>query len=425
MTDLAADLCAFVDASPTPSHAVAEMAARLRAAGFTELDERAHWALSPGGRHYAIREGSIAAFAVGAAAPSDGGFRLVGAHTDSPGFAVRPAPDLRRNGFDLVGVEPYGGVLLHSWFDRDLTVAGRVAVRDGDGITSHLVRLPGAPLRIPNLSIHLYREIREEGFRPDPQRHTVPVLGLDEPGHLLSLVAAHADVDPDAILGHDLALVDTQPAAVGGRNDEFVFAPRLDNLASCHAGLHALLGAEPGNATAVLVANDHEEVGSSSAEGAQGSFLEDVLRRIVSAVEGDDGQAFPRACAKSRLVSCDMAHGVHPNYADRHEPAHQPRLGGGPVIKSNANQSYATDALGMAHFRAACADAGVGVQHFVTRADLPCGSTIGPITATRLGVATVDVGNPMLSMHSCREQAAAADIPAMIAALTSHLSSHG
>jgi len=425
MTDLAGDLCAFIDASPTPSHAVAEMAGRLRAAGFTELDERAHWSLAPGGRHFAVRDGSIAAFVVGAAAPSEGGFRLVGAHTDSPGFAVRPTPDLRRSGYDLVGVEPYGGVLLHTWFDRDLTVAGRVAVRDGDGIATRLVRLPGAPLRMPNLSIHLYREIREDGFRPDPQRHTVPVLGLDAPGHLLTLVAAHAEVDADAVLGHDLVLTDTQPAAIGGRDEEFVFAPRLDNLASCHAGLHALLSAEAGGATAVLVANDHEEVGSSSAEGAQGSFLEDVLRRIVSATEGDDGQAFPRACANSRLVSCDMAHGVHPNYADRHEPGHRPRLGGGPVVKSNANQSYATDAIGMAHLRAACADAGVAVQHFVTRADLPCGSTIGPITATRLGVATVDVGNPMLSMHSCREQAAVGDIAPMIAALTAHLSSNG
>ena len=425
-TALAADLCAFVDAAPTPFHAVEEMARRLREAGYTELDERERWTLTPGERRYVVRDGgSLCAFVVGAAGPSDSGFRLVGAHTDSPTFAVRPLPDVRRSGYDLVGVEPYGGVLTHTWFDRDLTVAGRVAVRDGGGIATRLVRLPGAPLRMPNLAIHLYREIREEGFRPDPQRHAVPVWGLESHQELLSVVAAEAGVRAEDVLGHDLVLADTQPSAVGGADEAFVLAPRLDNLASCHAGLHALLDLDAPRATAVLVANNHEEVGSSSAEGAQGSFLEDILRRVVSATDGDDGQAFAIACARSRLVSSDMAHAVHPNYSDRHEAGHAPRLGGGPVVKSNANQSYATDALGMAHFRAACAEAGVPVQHFVTRADLPCGSTIGPLTATRLGVGTVDVGNPMLSMHSVREQAAAADIAPMIAAMRAHFSSHG
>ncbi|HWH32523.1 MAG TPA: M18 family aminopeptidase [Egibacteraceae bacterium] len=421
--DLGQDLCRFVDAGPSPYHAVAEMARRLEAAGFSELDEREHWALAPGDRRFVVRDGgSVAAFVVGSAAPSDAGFRMVGAHTDSPTFAVRPLPDVRRGGFALVGVEPYGGVLAHTWFDRDLTVAGRLAVRTASGITTALVRLPGAPLRIPNLAIHLFRELREEGFKPDPQQHAVPVWGFDSTGALLDALAGHAGVDPGDVLGHDLVLADTQPAALGGADDAFVLAPRLDNLASCHAALHALTAAGPGRATAVLVANNHEEIGSASAEGAQGSFLEDVLRRVVSATEGDDGQRFAMACARSRLVSSDMAHAVHPNYSDRHEPGHTPRLGGGPVLKSNANQSYATDAVGTAHFRAACAEAGVAVQHFATRADLPCGSTIGPLTATRLGVATVDVGNPLLSMHSVREQAAAADIAPMAAALRAHLS---
>lgn len=418
------DLCAFVDASPSPYHAVAEMARHLGEAGFTELDERERWSLFPGGRHYVVRDGgSIAAFVVGSDAPSAAGFRLVGAHTDSPTFAVRPLPDVRRGGFSLVGVEPYGGVLAHTWFDRDLTLAGRIAVREGDDVRAMLVHLPGAPLRMPNLAIHLYREIREEGFRPDPQRHAVPVWGLESERELLAAVAAEAGVGAKEILGHDLVLADTQPAGIGGADEAFVFAPRLDNLASCHAALHALSDADGGPATSVIVANNHEEIGSASAEGAQGSFLEDVLRRVVSATEGDDGQAFAMACARSRLVSSDMAHAVHPNYGDRHEPGHAPRLGGGPVVKSNANQSYATDAVGMAHFRAACADAGVPVQHFVTRADLPCGSTIGPLTATRLGIATVDVGNPMLSMHSAREQAAVGDIAPMIAAMRAHLAS--
>lgn len=422
---LARDLCALVDASPSPYHAVEEMARRLRGGGFSELDEREHWSLRPGDRRYVVRDGgSIAAFVVGARAPSDTGFRIVGAHTDSPTFAVRPLPDVRGSGFSSVGVEPYGGVLAHTWFDRDLTVAGRIAVRADDGVRTRLVRLPGAPLRMPNLAIHLYREIREEGFRPDLQRHTVPVWGMESDRELLAAVAAEAGVDPADMLGHDLVLTDTQPATLGGAEDTFVLAPRLDNLASCHAGLLALLSADAPSATAVLVANHHEEIGSASAEGAQGSFLEDVLRRVLGATEGDDAQRFAMACARSRLVSSDMAHGVHPNYSDRHEPGHAPRLGGGPVLKSNANQSYATDAIGAAHFRLACAQAGVVPQHFVSRADLPCGSTIGPLTATRLGIATVDVGNPMLSMHSVREQAAVADIAPMTGAMRAHLMSH-
>lgn len=424
MTDqsLAQDLCAFVDASPSPFHAVAEMARRLDETGFAVLDERERWELMPGGRHYVVRDGgSLTAFIVGTSAPSATGFRVVGAHTDSPTFRVRPVPDVRRSGYALVGAEPYGGVLTYTWFDRDLTLAGRIAVAQGNEITTRLVHLPGAPLRIPSLAIHLARELREEGFQPDLQRHLVPVWGLDGGQELLDALADVAGVSASDILGHDVVLADTQAAAVGGDNDAFVFAPRLDNLASCHAGLHALLRADAPSATAVLVANDHEEVGSGSAEGAQGSFLEDVLRRVTSAIEGDDGQTFAVSIARSRLVSSDMAHGVHPNYSERHESEHAPELGGGPVLKHNGNQSYATDAVGAAHFRAACAQAGTAVQHFSTRNDMPCGSTIGPLTAMRLGIATVDVGNPMLSMHSIREQAAVADIAPMVGALTAHL----
>jgi aspartyl aminopeptidase len=423
--DLAADLCAFVDAGPSPHHAVAEMARRLEAAGFTRLHERDRWSLQAGDARYVIREGgTIAAVRVGTAAPSAAGFRLVGAHTDSPTFKVRPVADVRRAGYRLVGVEVYGGPLTSTWMDRDLTVAGRVVVRGDDGTTAaHLVRLPGAPLRIPSLAIHLNRELLQEGLRLDPQRHLVPVWShrdsAREPG-LLRVLAEEAGVEVDAILGHDLVVADTQPSSTGGADDEWVLAPRLDNLASCHAGLLALTAAAAAAPTQVLVANDHEEVGSGSAVGARGSFLEDVLGRIVGAVEGGDPQALPMALSRSRLVSSDMAHAVHPNYADRHEAEHRPALGGGPVIKSNANQAYATDAGGAAWFAACARDAGAPVQHFVTRGDLPCGSTIGPLTATRLGIATVDVGNPLLSMHSCREQAAAADIRPMAETLRVH-----
>ena len=422
MTELARDLCAFVDASPTPFHAVAEMARRLEDAGYTRLDERDHWTLSAGDRHFVVRDGgSIAAFTVGRQPPSDAGFRIAGAHTDSPTLKLRPRAEVSREGYRLVGVEVYGGALLHTWLDRDLTIAGRVALVTGDGgIDTRLVHLPGAWLRVPSLAIHLDRATNE-GLRLDRQRHIVPVWGPQSANHLIEAIADEIGVDRDQIGGMDLVTADTQPAALGGADDAYVFAPRLDNLGSCHAVTCAAVGAEAANATQVIVANDHEEVGSASAEGAKGPFLEDVLRRITAAVGDADPQSFPRALARSRLVSADMAHAVHPNYGDRHEPDHRPQFGGGPVIKHNANQSYATDAGSAAWFVACCRDAGVPVQHFVTRGDLPCGSTIGPLTATRLGVQTVDVGNATLSMHSCREQASAADVKPMIDALRAHL----
>ncbi len=309
-----------------------------------------------------------------------------------------------------MGVEPYGGILAHTWMDRELTVAGRVALPGG---ITQLVRLEGTTLRLPSLAIHLDGSVRE-GLVLDPQRHLVPVLGLEsEPALLEQLGAADA-------LGWDLVLADTQPAASTGT--DWIAAPRLDNLGSSHSATQALLTATTAAHTQVFVANDHEEVGSGSAEGARGSFLQDVVGRLVTATGDTDPQAYHQAIARSRLISADMTHAVHPNYADRHEPSHTPFLGGGPTIKHNANQSYATDAATEAWFAGRAADVGVPIQHFVSRADLRCGSTIGPLTATRLGIATVDVGNPMLSMHSCRELAAAEDIPLMIGAMTACLS---
>ncbi|SDF48340.1 aspartyl aminopeptidase [Blastococcus fimeti] len=409
------DLRAFVDASPSPSHAVAELARRLTEAGFTELAEADRWDLTSGGRHFVVRSGSLIAFRVGTGALGDTGMRLVGAHTDSPTFKVRPHSDVRQAGYRLVGVEPYGGGLWHTWLDRELTVAGRLALRGGG---TALVRLPGAPLRFPSLAIHLDRSVRE-GLTLDPQRHLVPVWAGDlgeEPG-LVEAVAAAAGADPDDVVGHDLVLADTQPAARAGADGTWIAAPRLDNLTSCHAGLLALLAAPAGERTQVLVCNDHEEIGSGSMSGARGSFLEDVVRRLATGTDPGDAEAVHRAIARSVLVSADMAHGVHPTRSDRHEPAHQPRLGGGPVVKLNANQAYATDAATGGWFRERCAEAGVPSQSFVMRADLPCGSTIGPLTATRLGIATVDVGMAQLAMHSCRELASALDVPLMVGAL--------
>jgi aspartyl aminopeptidase len=413
VSSLGDDLRSYLDASPTPYHAVAEATRRLAEAGFTELDERERWSLQPGEQRYVVRDGgSLIAFRVGAAPLADAGVRLIGTHTDSPTFRVRPRPDVTRAGYRLVGVEPYGGMLAHTWMDRDLTVAGRVALRDG---SSRLVRLEGSPLRMASLAIHLDRGV-SEGLVLDRQRHLVPVIGLEDEPALLERLG----LSEDEVLGHDLVLTDTQPAGVVGSS--WVSAPRLDNLGSCHSALHAVLQSTGAEHTQLWVANDHEEVGSGSAEGARGSFLEDVLVRLVAATGDADPQAYRQAIARSRLVSADMAHAVHPNYAERHEPQHVPQLGGGPVLKHNANQSYATDAMTEAWFTECAASAGVPVQHFVTRADLPCGSTIGPLTAARLGLATVDVGSATLSMHSCRELASMEDVPLMVAALTACLS---
>ncbi len=415
------DLRAFVDASPSPGHAAAEIVRRLVAAGFRQVSETDVWQLAPGDAVCTVRGASVVAVRVGTEPVTEAGLRIIGAHTDSPTFRVRPRHDVRQAGYRLVGVEPYGGLLAHTWLDRDLTVAGRLALRSGSAAPPRtvLVRLPGAPLRLPSLAIHLDRSVRE-GLTLDPQRHLVPTWGADlgtEPG-LLEALAAEAGVDPGDVVGHDLVLADTQPAAAAGADGSWIAAPRLDDLACCHAGLLALLAAGTAAHTQLLVCNDHEEVGSGSASGARGSFLEDVIGRLA----GDGPQAVARTIARSMLVSADMAHAVHPTRSDRHEPAHAPRLGGGPVLKLNANQAYATDAVTGGWFTERCAEVDVPVQHFVSRADLPCGSTIGPLTATRLGLATVDVGAPMLAMHSVRELASAVDVPLMVAAFGSCLS---
>ncbi len=424
MSDSVADLLAYIDRSPTPYHAVAETVRRLAAAGFEECPETDLWELSPGDRRYVVRnEGSLVAFQLGATSPVEAGFRIIGAHTDSPNLRFKPLPDVSAHGYRQYGVEPYGTPLLHTWLDRDLSLAGRVSLRDGAGTRGVLVDFARPLLRVPSLAIHLQRELRNEGLKLKAQTHLVPVAGLEDTPGLAELVAGElraqgsADVEPADVLAFDLMAYDAQPAAVAGVRGEFVQASRLDNLASCHAGLTALLSAAAAPApafTRTLVLYDHEEVGSRSAHGAAGPLLAEVLERVVAGFKGGAPQGLPRALARSLLVSADMAHAVHPNHADRHEPGHRPLIGRGPVIKLNANQSYASDAHTSGRFAALCARAGVEPQHFVSHSDLACGSTIGPITAARVGVRTVDVGNPMLSMHSCREMAGSADVQPMI-----------
>ena len=424
----AADLLRFIDRSPTPYHAAAEVTRRLAAAGFRSLAEGELWQLAPGDARYVVRGGgSLLAFVVGERPPAEAGFHWIGAHTDSPNLRVKPAPDLVREGYQQLALEPYGGVLLHSWLDRDLSLAGRVSVAMPPGLATRLVDFRRPLLRVPNLAIHLQREIVTEGVKLNAQTHAVPVLGTAGGPPLAELLAAElaassgsAAVHARDVVGFDLMAYDVQPAVRAGVRDELLFAPRLDNLASCHAAVSALVAARetpPPAWTNGIVLYDHEEVGSRSAEGAAGSFLADGLGRIVDGVAGDAKQGLERAVARSLLLSADMAHAVHPNYADKHEPGHRPRLGGGPVLKVNANQAYASDGPGIGFVTTLARGCGFEPQHFVTRSDLACGSTIGPIAAAQLGMRTVDLGNPLLSMHSCRELAAAADVEPLLALL--------
>ncbi|MDM7830203.1 M18 family aminopeptidase [Cellulomonas edaphi] len=393
------DLAAFVAASPSSFHAAHEVSRRAVAAGFSDLSESDAWPAGPG-RHVVVRDGAAIAWVVPVGAGPTTPVTVLGTHTDSPGFTLKPTPDASRAGWRQASVEVYGGPLLNSWLDRELALAGRVATRDGE----HLVRT-GPLLRIPQLAIHLDRQAND-GLALDKQRHTQPVWGIgDAPGLLAAVVDGVCD--PADVLGWDLSVVDTQEARVFGADDELFASPRLDNLLSTHAALTALLATEPDVIT-VLAAFDHEEVGSATRSGAAGPFLQDVLSRIRSGL-GADGEQAHRALASSLCVSSDVGHSVHPNYAERHDPGTVPVAGGGPILKINANQRYATDAAGAALWQAACERAGVPSQAFVSNNAVPCGSTIGPITATRLGLRTVDVGVPILSMHSARELCAVVD----------------
>jgi aspartyl aminopeptidase len=420
MSDKARDLIAFIDSAPSPYHAVAEVVRRLESHGFRALDEREEWKLAAGARHYVVRGGgTVVAFVAGQKPPSHAGFLLIGAHTDSPNLRIKPEPDLRSQGAHQLAVEVYGGVLLSTWLDRDLSIAGRVSLRGG---STRLVRFEQALCRIPNLAIHLNRDVNS-GLTLNPQNHMSPVLALDpldQKPKLSTLLAEKLQAAADEILGWDLCLYDVVGGVIAGANQELIFSARLDNLASCHAATEALIAAgDPGESTRVIVLYDHEEVGSQSAQGAKSRFLSSVLDRISNAYPDAGRDATSRACARSIVLSADMAHAIHPNYAEKHDKQHAPRLGKGPVIKVNVNQSYATDGPSAALFADACKEAtGSAPQRFSSRNDVTCGSTIGPITAAATGIRTVDIGNPMLSMHSCREMAAVADVEPMLKTMT-------
>ena len=446
-------LVRFLNDAWTPYHAVLAVGKVLQRHGYVEISERSSEGfkqkLKPFGKYFYTRGmSSIVAFAVGAKYEAGNGFIMIGAHTDSPCPKLKPKTKVRDGGglgIQQIAVQPYGGGLWHTWFDRDLGVAGRVVVVDGGKIEHKLVKIEEPILRVPNLAIHLNREIYSDGFKVNFQQHMAPLLSVapkkakkkDEEvqGHgkkeedeeqqnhypvFLKKLATALNCDPKCIRDFDLQLCDVQPSQIGGLNDEFILSGRLDNLASCYCSLIALiestseeqLASEKG--VRALLHFDHEEVGSASVTGAGGSLTDEFVDRVTSAFLNKSAQGTADALAtarrKSYLVSADMAHAVHPNYADKHEPGHKPKFGDGVVIKHNANQRYSTDAISSFIFKEIGEKHGIKSQEFVVRSDLGCGSTIGPILSTRSGIRTVDVGIPQLAMHSIREMCGTEDV---------------
>jgi aspartyl aminopeptidase len=422
---MVADLLHFLHDSPSPYHAVASAKHRLVGAGFRELSSEASWRdLSPG--RYFVVDGASGLFAFVLPRRSPRGFHIIGAHTDSPNLRLKPHATYSKEGYGQLGVEVYGGVLLNSWLDRDLGLAGRVFVEGSAGPELHLVRIDRPLARVPQLAIHLDREVNDKGVVLNRQEHLAPIWtqGAVETADLLALCGEQAGVAATAIVAHDLMLYDLTAPTLGGRHQEFLWSARLDDLAMCHAGIDALIAAAPSAEDAaalpVVALLDHEEVGSQSAHGAMSSTVPRTLERLAYAC-GLDREGYLRLLAGSMCISADMSHAVHPNYVDRHEARHRPQINAGPVLKINSQQRYATSARGAAEFARLCRAADVPHQTYVHRTDLPCGSTIGPITAALLGIETIDIGNPMLSMHSAREMAGAKDPELMARVLTAFL----
>ncbi len=423
----AQDLLNFIDASPSAFHAAHHIARGLSALNFTRLDEKRPWDLKDSERYYVMRDdSSIIAFTLGTSALPDNGFRILGAHTDSPGLKIKPNPLKTGGGVIRLGVEIYGGPILASFTDRDLSLAGRVSYRMASGaITSELIKFDQALLRLPNLAIHMNRSVNEDGLKLNKQTELPLILSttieqqLPDNYFKKRLADALNLETPEQVLSWELMVYDTQPGALWGAQQEFLTNSQLDNLASCHAGLTALFDETVLNAGNHVVCAffDHEEVGSESHKGADGSFLTDVLQRI-SAAQGLSTDDWHRTLAHSFMVSADMAHAYQPNFPGAYEPEHQVFVNQGPVIKINANQRYSSQSRSEAQFMDYCQQAGIPVQKYSHRCDLPCGSTIGPMTSARLGIQSVDVGNPMWAMHSIRESAGVLDHDYLIRALT-------
>jgi aspartyl aminopeptidase len=410
----------FIESSPSPFHAVQSMSSRLLDADFTQIFEEDTWSLSPGKYFICRNASSIVAFIIGTEDLTESGFRMVGAHTDSPCLKVKPNPALLRDHYLNLAVEVYGGALLNPWFDRDLSLAGRVSFENEEGhLISRLINFKRAIGTIPSLAIHLDRDANN-GRTINPQKDIPPLLLInnkDDSQTFEDILKAqikseHVDVSVNKILAHELSFFDTQAPALLGINEEFIASARLDNLLSCYIGLSALLNAGDTVST-LLVCNDHEEVGSTSAEGAQGPLLKSILERLIP-----DNEKRYRSISRSMMISADNAHGIHPNYPDKHDSNHGPLLNKGPVIKINANQRYATNSETTAYFKHLCGKENVPTQSFVVRSDMACGSTIGPLTAKEIGIRTLDIGVPTFGMHSIRELAGSEDTGYLLTALS-------
>ena len=401
--DFNAGLLGFLDASPTPFHATRNMAMMCENAGFKRLDEREKWALEKGQCYYVTRnDSSIIAFTY----PGDDAYVMMGAHTDSPNLKLKPSPVIKKNGLVQLGVQPYGGLLMNPWFDRDLSIAGRVAYKDREGhLKEALVDMKKAIAVIPSLAIHLDEQANKDRT-VNAQTDIVPIITsgeFDLETWIKEALKNEGYDDFASLLSHELSLYDTQKAAFVGLADDFIASARLDNLLSCYVALLTVCSVDPSRPF-LMVCSDHEEVGSESTSGAAGSFLESVLRRMTP-----DFESYTQLARRSVMISCDNAHAVHPNFALKHDENHAPRINGGVVVKVNANQRYASNSTTISTFALAAERQNIKLQAFVTRSDMGCGSTIGPITATRLGIDTIDVGLPTFAMHSIRELAGSKD----------------
>jgi aspartyl aminopeptidase len=415
----------FVDASPSPWHVIKSVEAQLAGFNFVKLDETLKWTLEPSGRYYVVRDdSSIIIFVLGQKPLVETGFKMIGAHTDSPGLRIKPNTATSIDGLLRVGVEIYGGPILATFTDRDLSLAGRVNYKDvKNNIVSSLVKFDSPLLRLPNLAIHMNRMVNEEGLKLHKQNELPLILStlaqecLPQT-YFLELLKGQTACEIERILSWDLAVYDTQKGSFWGAENEFYADSQLDNLASCHAALQALLDDEllVNENTLVCAFFDHEEIGSESNRGADGSFLGDVLKRIALVTENNE-EDFTRAVAKSFMISADMAHAYQPNFSLAYDQDHKISVNKGPVIKVNANHRYSTEGVSEAMFVDWCEQAGVPYQKYAHRSDLACGSTIGPITSARLGIRSVDVGNPLWAMHSIRESAGVLDHSYMIKVL--------
>lgn len=421
----------FIDASPSPSHVVNTIETLLAAFSFIKLDEKEQWSLQASGRYYVVRDdSSIIIFVRGQKPLVDTGFKLIGAHTDSPGLRIKPNAATTTDGLLRLGVEVYGGPILATFADRDLSLAGRVSYKNEQGkVASQLVKCDKPLLRLPNLAIHMNRTVNEDGLKLHKQQELPLILTcLTEEqlpsAYFTNWLQQQLSIEAERVLSWDLAIYDTQKGVFWGADNEFYADSQLDNLASCHAALMALLDDKvlQANSTVVCAFFDHEEIGSGSNKGADGCFLTDVLKRIALATD-TTAEDFLRAMAKSFMISADMAHAYQPSFPLAYDPDHKVLVNHGPVIKVNANQRYSTSSGSEAVFAQCCEQAGVPYQKYAHRNDLSCGSTIGPIASSRLGIQCVDVGNPLWAMHSIRESAGVADHHFMIEVMKMFFSS--